>query len=254
MPIQTAWANTRLEKLPLKACGGGIGHQAISGDMFSVKNGDVISLADYKAPEFWPETSDYKTWFFGHESKARLHKLIHEKPLIFYCYSKKQSPFQGKVAHVSLAHTNTWLQQILIEEGFGFYYSEPNSMKETLNLRSMELVARLKKSGLWQYTNYQSLLADPALIKIGWFQTIHGKVLSVKQLKNKTYLNFGPDWKTDFTIEIPSGVLRKMKKTGIDPTTFQNKNVEIRGWVEWAGGPKIILSSHNNMHIVSEPK
>ena len=61
------------------------------------------------------------------------------------------------------------------------------------------------------------------------------------ETKRVTYVNFGKDWRTDFTIRIPGNVLREFAKRGVDVLDFHGSQV-IRGWIRRWNGPMIELT------------
>ena len=64
------------------------------------------------------------------------------------------------------------------------------------------------------------------------------------------YLNFGPDWRTDFTVRIGSDLARRLASSGLDVATLAGRRIEIRGFVLEAGGPLIELSHPEQMQVL----
>jgi hypothetical protein len=59
----------------------------------------------------------------------------------------------------------------------------------------------------------------------------------------RTYLNFGQDWHTDFTVEIERKDKAAFASAGIDLGALAAKRIRVRGWIEWRNGP-MIRASH----------
>ena len=72
---------------------------------------------------------------------------------------------------------------------------------------------------------------------------VEGTVRAAASVRNTYYLNFGTDWKTDFTIGIPSDIRRTMSAHGIDLALFPGRRVRVHGWLESYNGPYIELFS-----------
>ena len=53
------------------------------------------------------------------------------------------------------------------------------------------------------------------------------------------YLNFGRDYRRDFTIGLDRAALRAFRRAGRDPKALEGKRVRVRGWVQWRGGPYV---------------
>lgn len=65
---------------------------------------------------------------------------------------------------------------------------------------------------------------------IGQFNHYEGKVVSAKRVRDRTYLNFGDNWRTDFSVEIPNRFEELFKQSGIDTEKdYTGKKLQIRG-------------------------
>ncbi len=64
-------------------------------------------------------------------------------------------------------------------------------------------------------------------------------IAHVAATKSRTYLNFGSDWRTDFTAGISASVLRAQSRVGKDAGSARRASVEVRGWIEYRNGPYI---------------
>ncbi len=236
-----------------KKCGTADNAIVLTGDTIHLPTEGIIKLADIKSPEFWPQDSPYKSWPYAQASKKALQKLLSQEKVSLYC-GKQQSNFLGeKIRHLVLEeNTSLWVQEYLVKHGHAFLFPDSKSPTTIKQLYLNEDQAKHDKAGLWGISTYKVTAAmNTDEIRPGWFQIVRGKVHAAKKVRNKTYLNFEENWREDFTIEISGKILRTMKKQGLDPLAFAGKTIEVRGWVEWAGGPKIILSSPNRLRIIS---
>ena len=55
----------------------------------------------------------------------------------------------------------------------------------------------------------------------------------------RAYLNFGRDWRTDFTVTIAPEDLKAFRAANIDPASYAGKRVRVRGWIERMNGFEI---------------
>ena len=142
-----------------------------------------------------------------------------------------------------------WLQGKLVASGravTGSMVTEPARRNKLLQL---ETSARQNSMGVWQKTNVQ-LPADEVgklLAREGRFQLVTGKILSLGDRKKRLYLNFGSNWKQDFTVVIEktgkrayAGDLTKLK---------QGAFVRVRGILENSGGPLIRVTHEAQIEI-----
>lgn len=224
----------------LKSCGEGIVERVLTGDRFQLATGETIRLAETKAPEYWPDGAPYKTWPYGYQAKRALEDLITGQPVRLRCKSKRQDHLGDTVAH-ALGADGAWVQHSLIAAGHAYfmpYFSRPVAEAP---LRSAEAFAQTAELGLWQRRLLAPVTATGDAVRPGWFQLVEGKILSENRRHEKTYLNFGRDWRRDFTVEIPKKLYRQFDGTSDATLGLTGKTIQVRGWVEWAGGPKIIL-------------
>ena len=79
------------------------------------------------------------------------------------------------------------------------------------------------------------------------WQIVGGAVVEAKNRGGRTFLNFGSDWRTDFTVVVSDeyGTLMDAK-----PETLTGATVEVRGWIEMVNGPSIWLDDPRALRIM----
>jgi hypothetical protein len=99
--------------------------------------------------------------------------------------------------------------------------------------------ARSQRIGLWADERHRPVDAgDLDRLKglIGRFALVEGRIRSVGERRERTYLNFGSDWKTDFTITIPKRSWARMSEQGLSAAALRGRRVRARGVIEeWQG-------------------
>ena len=231
-----------------KACGSGRATKILSGDRLLLKNGQTVSLAEIKAPEFWSPGAPYKSWPHSWQAKAALEAAAINSQLNLFCYRKQKNALGDLVAHIRTG-TGTWLQYELVSNGHAYFMPHHHQPVLAAQLHGAEAEARTKKRGLWAIDGLSAVQATSEQLHPGWFQIVTGKILSEKRRKNGVYLNFGDDWSRDFTIEIPKRLYRQFNAKSDGTLGLEGQYVEVRGWVEWAGGPKIILEYASQLTV-----
>lgn len=208
-------------------------------------------MAEIKAPEYWGPGSPYKNWPYGARAKKQLQDLVANAELTFYCSKNKKNAVGDTVAHIALAD-GSWLQHLLLQGGHAYFMPRFHRPKMAEALRTAEARARSKRRGLWSLQSLSVVSAQGDKLRTGWFQIIKGRVLSEKRLKGRTFLNFGEDWSRDFTIEIPKRLYRHFSAADTNSLNLEGQTIEVRGWTEWAGGPKIILEFAEQLVVLDE--
>lgn len=82
---------------------------------------------------------------------------------------------------------------------------------------------------------------------VGRFTRIEGTVTRVYHGREATYLNFGADWRDDFSVTIPKRVLRRFAAL-LDG--IEGKTVRVRGVVEQENGPMVTLGQPEQLEVL----
>lgn len=106
-------------------------------------------------------------------------------------------------------------------------------------LLAAEEEARVRRLGVWADASYNPIDAgdaDRLRDRVGSFTMVEGRVLSVGERRQRTYLNFGGHWAEDFTIIIPQRTWKLMTARGVSAATLQGKRIRSRGILQsWQG-------------------
>jgi hypothetical protein len=107
------------------------------------------------------------------------------------------------------------------------------------DLLAAEGQARKRSLGIWAQDRYKPLDAaqrDGLRERAGTFVVVEGRVRSIGERPQTTYLNFGGAWAEDFTIIISKKTWTRMAERGLTPDTLRGRRVRARGVLEaWQG-------------------
>lgn len=87
----------------------------------------------------------------------------------------------------------------------------------------------------------EAMAPEQAAGRAGEFAMVRGTVLDVYKTREDWYLNFGPDYKTDFTVRIPK---RAWKQFG----EMKGKAITVRGVLRDYNGPMIVVDRKEQLH------
>ena len=235
----------------LSQCGKATITAVSDGETLKTADGTSIRLAALKAPELWPEGAAYNSWPHAEWAKTIVERLTLGETVQLYCEGEATSFDNQKIVHIELPNGN-WLQQMLVEQGTAFVFPLRDHISGLTALYAAEDKARMQKLGIWQTTMVLPAEdnAGNKSIRTGWFQVIRGAVLDTARVRRQVFLNFGVDWRKDFTVEIPASAMRAFKKADVDPLSFQTQQIEVRGWVTWKGGPHIMLEGPGQIRVI----
>jgi hypothetical protein len=71
---------------------------------------------------------------------------------------------------------------------------------------------------------------------------------------DRAYINFGADYKTDFTVTVGPDDMKLFRQARFDVKKLAGKHVRVRGWVELYNGAEMEISTPTAIQILDEPK
>jgi hypothetical protein len=134
------------------------------------------------------------------------------------------------------------MQEALLRTGTAIVY-DMNAVQ--LSWLQAEREARSAKRGIWADNTWIIEVAT-AKDHIGEFKLVHGTVTRTYKARDAYYINFGEDWKTDFSIAIPRGAWRAFKDS-LDG--LEGKTITARGVIELDNGPALTIVRPEQMEI-----
>ena len=146
-----------------------------------------------------------------------------------------------------------WLQAFLVGMGQARVNPEQVSTACARVLLTLEAAARQARKGLWDNAAYHVRKAsnEQTLMRYrSTFQLVEGIVRDVTTVRSRTFINFGDNWRTDFT----AGLRRRLAaQAGIEAHTLsamKGRRVRIRGWIMRRGGPFVTIRSMKQIELV----
>lgn len=132
----------------------------------------------------------------------------------------------------------------MLRDGAAIFYARNDKIPaEWMNA---ETTARNAKRGIWTQKDFL-LTPENAAQHRGEFHVLEGRISRIYEAKNATYLNFGEDWHSDFSITIPGKTRRGMKE--MLQQLKPGSAIRIRGMIYEENGPMIKLLKADNLEI-----
>ena len=133
-----------------------------------------------------------------------------------------------------------WLQRELVARGLAVVAPPLVSRERAEALLALERRARASEPGLWMRLEARNLAvaADRARTALDRFAIVEGRVLSVARGFRSNFVNFGEDWREDFTIYLKRGRISR----AFPPESLEGRRIRVRGWVYFSNGPAIDLA------------
>lgn len=113
-------------------------------------------------------------------------------------------------------------------------------LERTRALLRFEDEARAASRGIWREPYYAVRDAEAASASAGAFQIVQGQLVDAAQVRGVTYLNFGPDYRSDFTGVIARDVASRFDIERL--LAAPGARLRLRGLVTSRNGPMIELT------------
>lgn len=222
------------------------------GDTFKTTNGKSIRLLNINTPE--TAKRNQKSEPFSIKAKDALKKLIDKKEVKLVYDEEKKDKYKRFLAYVYLKD-GTFVNKEMISQGLAHLYTFPKNVSKSEELKKAENISRKQNLGIWSHKRWKIQNANDISklekFRFGKFQIFEGKVKECRTIKNRTYLNFADNWRTDFSVEIKEKFYSYFEKENINPKSFYcNKNLRIRGILIPVNGALISVTHPQQLDIM----
>ncbi len=146
---------------------------------------------------------------------------------------------------------DVWVQGALLREGFARAAPDAASAVCATAMLAAEREGREPHAGLWADGVFSVRSPTELRDRIGSFQIVEGRVVTATLIKGRAYLNFGPDYRTDFTVTIAPTEMRLFRQVKVDPRELAGRIVRVRGWLGSYNGPEMELLSPAALEMVN---
>ncbi len=245
-------APARAASLPgLVADGSGRVVEIVDGDTLVLDDGRQVRLVGIQAPKLPLGRPGFKAWPLAEEAKAALAELALGREVTL-AYGGRRIDRHGRALAHLIDDAGTWIQGELISRGLARVYSFADNRALVAEMLARERAARVARRGIWRLRFYAVRAPKGAARHLGGFEIVEGRVLDVAVVRKRVYLNFGADWRSDFTVTISPRSRRLFDEAGIDVFAYEGRVVRARGWLESFNGPLIEATHPEQIEVIEE--
>ncbi len=216
-----------------------------------IRNTRRVRLVGIQAPKLPLGRAGFPTWPLAPESKAALEKMVLGKRVSLAHGGAPRDRHGRLLAHL-YDDAGTWVQGEMLRAGMARVYTFPDNRALAVDMLALERQARAARRGIWAHPFYAVRTPTNAGRYTDTFQVVEDRVLDAAKVKGRVYLNFGPDWRTDFTVSIKPRVARLFRKAGIDLLDLKGRPLRVRGWLKRWNGPLIEASHPEQIEVLAE--
>lgn len=215
----------------------------VDGDTVVLEGGREVRLIGIQAPKLPLGRPNFPTWPLAENAKQAMELLAGDQTFDLRVDGNDQDRYRRVLAHLVRAD-GTWLQGQMIEMGLARVYTFPDNRRLAKPLLRLEQEARQARKGIWALPYYAIRSAEPDKLSrdFGTFQLVEGKVLDVAITRNRTYINFGDDYRTDFTLSVDRSARTLFEEARFDLVSLEGKVIRARGWIKDFNGPLIDIT------------
>ncbi|NQT28533.1 MAG: thermonuclease family protein [Candidatus Omnitrophica bacterium] len=225
--------------------------EVIDGDTIRLSNRRLLRYIGLDTPEVRIKDKGgdfkYQPQPFSLEAKEFNRKLVEGKTIRVEFDIEKTDRYGRLLGYCFL--DETFVNAKLIEQGYAVLYTYPPNVKYVEFFIDAQKKAREMEKGLWG--SFPIIDHSQANKYINQIRSVEGVVLGSYKSAKCVFLNFGQDYKSDFTVVIFDNVLDAFSREGIDPLSFYNrKKVRVNGKVREYNGPEIIVNSPYEIEVL----
>jgi hypothetical protein len=172
-------------------------------------------------------------------ARERLAALVAGRRVALHTGGRAVDRHGRLLAHLVRAEDGLWVQGALLADGLARVYTFADVRALAADMYALEVAARQARRGLWAQPRFAVLTPETVADRLYGFRVVEGVVHEAAEVRRRVYLNFGADWRTDFTVSVAPGDRARFAEAGLDLLALAGRRVRVRGWVRSYNGPLI---------------
>lgn len=233
-------------------------------DVIEVVDGDTIVLDDrsevrmvgIQAPKLPLGRRNFPEWPLAKEARDLAVDIASRRDVVLWSGGSDEDRHGRRLAHTYVRDGQggtIWFQGEMLRRGLARVYTFPDNRACVADLLAQEAAAREEGLGMWGLDTYRIVNAnelDRLNSREGSYELIEGRVREAKLINGRVYLNFGTDYREDFTVTISPRDMKLFRDAGVDPTGYEGRIVRARGWVRLFNGPSIDATHPEQIEVL----
>lgn len=215
-----------------------------SAKTLELEDGRVLRLAAIQAPNTARQRDETHAPL-ALDAQAELQRLAQGQRLRIAPLGKPDR--HGRIVAFVYDEQGRLLQAEMLRAGMGWVYSFPDSRAMAAPLLAAEAEAEAAGHGVWGRAEYAVLTPENAEEHIGEFRLVQGVLRKVAFTEKRIYLNFGEDYKTDFTLSIERKNFKHFDEAWLESLT--GKTLRARGWLFRMNGAAMELTHAEQIEL-----
>lgn len=222
----------------------------VDGDTVILDDGREVRLVGIQAPKLPLGRPGFAKWPLADDAKAALERMVLDRRVSLGFGGRKVDRHDRLLAHL-FTPDGGWVQAALLAAGMARVYSFADNRALVGELLAREREAREVRRGIWSHPYYAVLDPEASARHLDRFALVEGRVAEVALVRGRVFLNYGADWRSDFTVSIGASDWRRFERAGISPEDYLGRRIRVRGWLRSRNGPMIDVTHPEQIEILS---
>lgn len=210
-----------------------------------------VRLGGIEVPQLALGRPGMRSWPLAEKARQALAALAEGRRVRLLLGTRPTDRYGRLVAQV-FREDGLWLQGEMLRRGLARVHTFVDTRARAAEMLAMEKAARSARRGIWALRFYAVRSPDDAARWLHSFQLVEGRITGTARRKGWTFLNFGADWRTDFTVAVERQALPLFAAARIDPLHLDGKRVRVRGWVKDYRGPMIEVTHPEQIEVLAD--
>ena len=213
-------------------------------------------MVGIQAPKLPLGRRNFVEWPLAKEARDAAVDIASRRDVVLWSGGSDEDRHGRRLAHTYVRDGQggtIWFQGEMLRRGLARVYTFPDNRACVDALLAREAAARDDGLGMWALDTYRVVNAnelDRLNAREGSYELIEGRVREAKLINGRAYLNFGTNYRDDFTVTISPRDMKLFRDAGINPTDYEGRVVRARGWVRLFNGPSIDATHPEQIEIL----
>ena len=224
--------------------------EVIDSSTVLLDDGETVRLAGIEAPRHTGSDAASSTEPLAENARQTLARLVQGRRVGLAWGGVSRDRYGRLRAHLARSDDGTWIQGALLAAGLARVHSLVDDRAAVAEMLVIEHRARAARLGIWAQPRYRVRAASEADASLHSFQLVEGRVKAAAVVRGRGYLNFGDDWREDFTVSVGPRDRRRFETAGIAIEDYEGRLVRVRGWVDSFNGPMIEATHPEQIEVL----
>lgn len=245
------WLGAAAAAADLTQGAAGVVVEVVDGDTLVLDDGTRVRLVGIMAPKLPLGRPGFRTEPLAAQAKAALAELTLGRRLTLSYGGRRLDRYGRALAHLH-DESGTWIQGEMLRRGLARVYTFADNRAQITEMLEAEAEARAGPRGVWALEEFRVIDVPGTVARIGSYQVVEGRVLAAAIVGRRGYLNFGADYRDDFTISIAPRDVTTFRRAGVDLLAFEGRRVRVRGWLKSLNGPMIDVTHPEQIEVLDD--